>query len=96
VEILQESSLEKPKSPNQSDSCEVTYSGTLKDGTKFDAGTTSFAPNQVYLLLFFISLFIYFFFLINNNFYVRLLKDGLRQCSLWWKAISGNCTFHTI
>jgi len=88
VEILQESSLEKPKSPNQSDSCEVTYSGTLKDGTKFDAGTTSFAPNQVYLL--------FLFFLINNNFYVRLLKDGLKQCSLWWKAISGNCTFHTI
>lgn len=29
------------------DACEVTYSGTLKDGRKFDAGTTSFAPNQV-------------------------------------------------
>ena len=29
------------------DSCDVTYSGTLKDGTKFDSGTTSFAPNQV-------------------------------------------------
>ena len=29
------------------DSCDVTYSGTLKDGRKFDAGTTSFAPNQV-------------------------------------------------
>lgn len=30
-----------------SDTCEVTYSGTLRDGTPFDAGTTSFAPNQV-------------------------------------------------
>jgi FKBP-type peptidyl-prolyl cis-trans isomerase FklB len=29
------------------DTCEVTYSGTLRDGTPFDAGTTSFAPNQV-------------------------------------------------
>lgn len=47
VEILQESTKEDAKSPNQSDSCEVTYAGTLKDGTPFDAGTTSFAPNQV-------------------------------------------------
>ena len=29
------------------DTCEVTYAGTLRDGTPFDAGTTSFAPNQV-------------------------------------------------
>jgi len=47
VEILQESSKDSPLSPNSGDSCEVTYSGTLKDGTKFDSGTTSFAPNQV-------------------------------------------------
>ena len=39
----------KKSSPNLSDSCEVTYSGKLKDGTPFDSGTTSFAPNQVRL-----------------------------------------------
>ncbi len=66
VEILQESSLEKPKSPNQSDSCEVTYSGTLKDGTKFDAGTTSFAPNQVSLFLIFYCFFIFIFIFFNK------------------------------
>jgi FKBP-type peptidyl-prolyl cis-trans isomerase len=32
---------------NVTDTCEVTYAGTLRDGTPFDAGTTSFAPNQV-------------------------------------------------
>ena len=47
VEILKESTKEGAKSPTKGDTCEVTYSGTLKDGTKFDAGTTSFAPNQV-------------------------------------------------
>ena len=47
VEILAESTKATALSPNQGDSCEVTYSGTLKDGTKFDSGTTSFAPNQV-------------------------------------------------
>ena len=47
VEILKVSDKENAKSPTVSDNCEVTYSGTLKDGTKFDAGTTSFAPNQV-------------------------------------------------
>lgn len=39
----------KKSSPNVGDSCEVTYSGKLKDGTPFDSGTTSFAPNQVRL-----------------------------------------------
>lgn len=47
VEILTESTKQDALSPNQGDSCEVTYSGTLRDGTKFDSGTTSFAPNQV-------------------------------------------------
>ena len=47
VEILKESDKKNPKSPNLSDNCDVTYSGTLKDGTPFDSGTTSFAPNQV-------------------------------------------------
>jgi FKBP-type peptidyl-prolyl cis-trans isomerase FklB len=47
VEILKTSDKEDAKSPKASDSCDVTYSGTLKDGSKFDAGTTSFAPNQV-------------------------------------------------
>lgn len=47
VEILKSGSDESAKSPNVSDECEVTYSGTLKDGTPFDKGTTSFAPNQV-------------------------------------------------
>jgi FKBP-type peptidyl-prolyl cis-trans isomerase FklB len=47
IEIISPSTKTNPKSPTAGDSCEVTYSGTLKDGTKFDAGTTSFAPNQV-------------------------------------------------
>jgi len=47
IEILSPSTASNPKSPNAGDSCDVTYSGTLKDGTKFDSGTTSFAPNQV-------------------------------------------------
>ena len=47
VEILKTSDKPNAKSPTVSDTCEVTYSGTLKDGSKFDAGTTSFAPNQV-------------------------------------------------
>ena len=48
VEILKSSDTgDSAKSPNESDSCEVTYLGTFKDGTKFDGSTTSFAPNQV-------------------------------------------------
>jgi FKBP-type peptidyl-prolyl cis-trans isomerase FklB len=47
VEILKSGESANAKSPKAGDSCEVTYYGTLKDGTKFDAGTTSFAPNQV-------------------------------------------------
>eukprot|EP01034_Spumella_vulgaris_P021728 gene21728-27781_t len=47
VEILKSGDKEDAKSPKAGDSCEVTYSGTLKDGSKFDSGTTSFAPNQV-------------------------------------------------
>ncbi len=47
VEILHSSTKADAKSPTASDSCDVTYSGTLKDGSKFDAGTTSFAPNLV-------------------------------------------------
>lgn len=48
VEVLK-SGAENAKSPNVDDACEVTYSGTLKDGSKFDAGTTSFSPSQVIL-----------------------------------------------
>lgn len=47
VEIIKSNDDPDAKSPRQTDTCEVTYSGTLKDGSKFDAGTTSFAPNQV-------------------------------------------------
>ena len=47
IEILSPSSKTDAKSPTKNDPCEVTYSGTLKDGTKFDAGTTSFSPSQV-------------------------------------------------
>ena len=47
IEMLKESTAEDAKSPGASDSCEVTYLGTFKDGNKFDGGTTSFAPNQV-------------------------------------------------
>ncbi len=47
VEILKSSSKPDAKSPTVGDLCEVTYKGTFKDGKQFDAGTTSFAPNQV-------------------------------------------------
>ena len=47
VEIIKTADKDDAKSPNVGDTCKVTYSGTLRDGTKFDAGTTSFAPNQV-------------------------------------------------
>lgn len=47
VEILKESDKEDAKSPRVGDSCSCTYEGWLKDGTRFDGGTTSFAPNQV-------------------------------------------------
>ena len=47
IEILKSTEDPNAKSPKVSDSCDVTYSGTLKDGTPFDSGRTSFAPNQV-------------------------------------------------
>ena len=47
VEIIKKSEDPDAKSPKSSDPCEVTYKGTFKDGNQFDAGTTSFAPNQV-------------------------------------------------
>lgn len=47
VEILKTSTKKDAKSPTVSDVCEVTYKGTFRDGSQFDAGTTSFAPNQV-------------------------------------------------
>lgn len=47
VEILKTNDDPNAKSPTVSDSCDVTYSGVLKDGTPFDSGRTSFAPNQV-------------------------------------------------
>lgn len=45
--VIKSSDKKNPKSPTSGDACEVTYSGTLRDGTPFDSGTTSFAPNQV-------------------------------------------------
>ena len=47
IEVLKESTLKEPKSPEAGDSCDVTYAGTFKDGKPFDGGRTSFAPNQV-------------------------------------------------
>jgi FKBP-type peptidyl-prolyl cis-trans isomerase FklB len=47
VEIIKNGEDSKAKSPGPGDSCDVTYAGTLKDGSPFDKGTTSFAPNQV-------------------------------------------------
>jgi FKBP-type peptidyl-prolyl cis-trans isomerase FklB len=47
VEIISPSTKPDAKSPRKDDQCDVTYSGTLKDGSQFDAGRTSFAPNQV-------------------------------------------------
>eukprot|EP00595_Chromulina_sp_UTEXLB2642_P000236 CAMPEP_0196762976 /NCGR_PEP_ID=MMETSP1095-20130614/3149_1 /TAXON_ID=96789 ORGANISM="Chromulina nebulosa, Strain UTEXLB2642" /NCGR_SAMPLE_ID=MMETSP1095 /ASSEMBLY_ACC=CAM_ASM_000446 /LENGTH=179 /DNA_ID=CAMNT_0042115181 /DNA_START=45 /DNA_END=587 /DNA_ORIENTATION=- len=47
IEILKSTDKEDARSPTKFDSCDVTYSGTLKDGTKFDAGTTTFSPAQV-------------------------------------------------
>ncbi len=47
VEIIKSSTNPDAKSPKAGDQCDVTYTGTLKDGSKFDSGRTSFAPNQV-------------------------------------------------
>lgn len=47
IEILKESTNPAARSPNVGDSCDCTYEGWLKDGTRFDGGRTSFAPNQV-------------------------------------------------
>lgn len=47
VEFLKKSDNADARSPNVGDSCECTYEGTFKDGSRFDGGTTSFAPNQV-------------------------------------------------
>ena len=47
VEILKPSEKADAKSPNVNSQCRVTYAGTLHTGDKFDAGTHSFAPNQV-------------------------------------------------
>jgi len=47
IEVVKESDKADAKSPELSSQCKVTYSGTLHDGTPFDSGTTSFAPNQV-------------------------------------------------
>ena len=47
IEVVNESTKDGAKSPEANSQCKVTYSGTLHDGTPFDAGTTSFAPNQV-------------------------------------------------
>ena len=48
IEVLKESDAgDKAKSPTESDSCDVTYLGTFKDGSRFDGSRTSFAPNQV-------------------------------------------------
>ena len=47
VEFLVQADNPEARSPSKFDTCEVTYKGTLKDGTQFDAGTTSFSPNQV-------------------------------------------------
>jgi FKBP-type peptidyl-prolyl cis-trans isomerase len=49
VKILKESTKENAKSPRAGDSCEVTYSGTLKDGTKFDSGMISVMLVNAYL-----------------------------------------------
>merc|ERR1719183_609914 len=35
------------KSPTANQPCEVTYSGQLTNGQQFDAGTTTFSPDQV-------------------------------------------------
>jgi len=47
VEIIHQTTNENARSPTKFDSCEVSYKGTLKDGTVFDQGTTSFSPAQV-------------------------------------------------
>jgi len=47
VEILKQNPSEDAKSPRKDDPCDVSYSGTLRDGTPFDASRTSFSPSQV-------------------------------------------------
>lgn len=47
IEILKTGEDPNAKSPGPKDHCDVTYKGTFKDGSQFDAGTTSFSPSQV-------------------------------------------------
>lgn len=47
IEILEPSTKDNAKSPTKGDQCRVTYKGTLHSGEQFDAGTHTFAPNQV-------------------------------------------------
>lgn len=41
IEILTQTTNEDARSPTKFDTCEVTYKGTLKDGTMFDSGKTN-------------------------------------------------------
>merc|ERR1711879_806715 len=44
--VLESGSASGP-SPGVNTACDVTYAGQLTNGKQFDAGTISFAPNQV-------------------------------------------------
>merc|ERR1711941_63737 len=44
--VLESGSASGP-SPGVNTACDVTYAGQLTNGKQFDAGTLSFAPNQV-------------------------------------------------
>ncbi len=46
-EVMKTSTNANARSPNVGDSCKTTYLGTFIDGSRFDGGTMSFAPNQV-------------------------------------------------
>lgn len=75
IEVVQSSTLKAPMSPTVSDSCDVTYAGTFKDGTPFDSGRTSFAPNQVINLSPFLLVF-------SSNSLLNLLR--FRQVIKGW------------
>ena len=47
IQIIENGNNPEALSPTFEDSCDVTYSGFLIDGSSFDSGTTMLAPNMV-------------------------------------------------
>eukprot|EP00961_Rhodomonas_salina_P098813 1329282-Rhodomonas_salina.3 len=100
--VLKEGSGNKRKSPNVGDPCKVTYAGRLKDGTPFDSGTTTFAPNQVPFRPscthppVFSAPVPSLLKRSDRCGGTRSSRDGRRRCSLCVKVTSGSSTSLTI